>query len=53
MKNIEQYQTLEEQIEHFTKYCDSQPSCPCKYNNEHCQLKWLHEKIGKGNNNEK
>jgi hypothetical protein len=35
--------TLEEKIEKFNEYCSSQPSCPCKFNNEHCELKWLEE----------
>jgi hypothetical protein len=35
--------TLEEKIEKFNEYCSSQLSCPCKFNNEHCELKWLEE----------
>lgn len=41
LKNNEKYKTLEERVKSFNKYCDSQPSCPCKFNNENCELKWL------------
>ena len=41
MKNEKVYVTLEERIEKFQEYCSSQPSYPCKYHNENCELKWL------------
>lgn len=43
MKNENVYVTLEERIEKFQDYCGSQPSCPCKYHNENCELKWLND----------
>ena len=41
--NKDIYISLAEQIEAFSAYCSSQPSCPCKFHNENCELKWLHD----------
>ena len=43
MKNDKIYLTLEERIKAFDNYCNSQKECPCKFKNEHCELKWLNE----------
>jgi hypothetical protein len=40
---------IEDRIERFTKFCSSQPECPCKFNNENCELKWLEEENSKEN----
>lgn len=41
MKNDKIYLTLDDRINAFNEYCNAQPSCPCRFANEHCELKWL------------
>lgn len=43
MINDKIYLTLDDKIKAFDVYCSSQPSCPCKFQNTNCELKWLHE----------
>lgn len=45
MKINEKYLTLDERIKAFNEYCNAQPSCPCKFANEHCELKWLDSEV--------
>ena len=45
MKNDKIYITLEDRIAAFKEYCNSQVECPCKFHNEHCELKWLDAEV--------
>jgi hypothetical protein len=41
MKNDDIYKTLSDRIAGFKEYCSMQKECPCKFNNENCEFKWL------------
>jgi hypothetical protein len=41
MKNNDIYKTLSNRIAGFKEYCGMQKECPCKFNNENCEFKWL------------
>lgn len=45
MKNNDIFRTLNDRIQAFNEYCNDQPSCPCKFANEHCELKWLDSEV--------